>query len=83
MTGGVSVTRFKHYVLNDTARDIEPAPVEFTVDEKEHTILIQCPDWLRYNPLSVPVQPKPVVKEVVTPLALVKRRGRPPLRRTS
>jgi len=71
LAGSVSCTRFKHYVLNDTTMDIEPAPVEFTVDEKEHSILIQCPDWLRYNPLSVPAvaKPKPVVKEVVAPVA--------------
>ena len=71
LAGSVSCTRFKHYVLNDTSIDIEPAAVEFTVDEKEHSILIQCPDWLRYNPLSVPAvaKPKPVPKEVVAPVA--------------
>jgi len=69
MAGSVSVTRFRHYVLNDMSQEIEPAPVEFTVDEKEHTILVQCPDWLRYNPLSVPNKPKPPVKEVVAPVA--------------
>ena len=71
MSGGVSVTRFRHYVLNDTTQDIEPEAVEFTVDEEEHTILVQCPDWLRYNPLSVPAvaKPKPVPKEVVAPVA--------------
>jgi len=86
MASGVSVSRFRHYVLNDVSHDIEPEAVEFTVDEDEHTILVQCPDWLRYNPLSVP-QPEPVapvVKETVAPLTLVKRpRGRPPLRRSS
>jgi len=74
MSGGVSVTRFRHYVLNDTTQDIEPEAVEFTVDEEEHTILVQCPDWLRYNPLSVPLEAKPVapvVKEVVAPVAPV------------
>jgi len=71
LAGSVSCSRFKHYVLNDTSIDIEPAAVEFTVDEKEHSILIQCPDWLRYNPLSVPAvaKPKPVAKEVVAPVA--------------
>jgi hypothetical protein len=51
-------SRFKHYVLNDDAVPVEP--VEFTIDEKDHTILIQCPEWLRYNPQSVaPIAPQP------------------------
>ncbi len=66
LAGSVSCSRFKHYVLNDTSIDIEPGAVEFTVDEKAHAILIQCPDWLRYNPLSVPQQlHRPVVDRVV------------------
>jgi len=60
LAGSVTVVRFKHYVLNDVEIDIEPAAVEFTVDEKEKSILIQCPDWLRYNPLSVPQKSEPV-----------------------
>lgn len=47
----VSFSKFKHYVLNEC-----PAPlveVEFTTDAENHAILIQCPDWLRYNSLSV------------------------------
>ena len=67
LAGSVTVVRFKHYVLNDVEIDIEPAAVEFTVDEKEHSILIQCPDWLLYNPLSVPVPAKKV--EVAAPVA--------------
>jgi hypothetical protein len=58
---GLSLTRLQHYVLNDTAQEMAPEPVEFTIDEKEHTVLVQCPDWLRYNPLSVPEpEKKPV-----------------------
>jgi hypothetical protein len=54
-----SFTRFKHYVINEV-----PTPlmdVEFTYDAKDKTVLIQCPDWLRYNPLSVPEEKKPAV----------------------
>lgn len=56
----VSITRIKHYVLNEV-----PAlstVVEFTIDEKERTILVQCPDWLRYNPLSYQ-EPEPEPKQ--------------------
>jgi hypothetical protein len=43
----VAISKLRHYVLNEC-----PAPVcdvEFTIDEKEHSILVQCPDWLRFN----------------------------------
>lgn len=46
----IGVGAFSHYVLNDVP--VDPHDVEFTIDEKNHTILIQCPDWLRYNPSS-------------------------------
>jgi hypothetical protein len=61
----VSVTRLKHYVVNDPLIEKSVQEVEFTVDEKDHTILIQCPDWLRYNSLSVP-QPEPAPVKVET-----------------
>lgn len=47
---GISVSRLAHYVLNDTS--VPVAPVEFTVDAEAKTILVECPDWLRYNPQS-------------------------------
>lgn len=56
----VSATKLKHYVLNEVPAP--SAPVEFTVDEKDHTILIQCPEWLRYNSLSYTEPPKPIVE---------------------
>ena len=74
LAGSVSVTRFKHYVLNDVTQDIEPESVEFTVDEKEHTILIQVPDWLRYNPQSVPQPELPPPVEAVVDLHRGRRR---------
>jgi hypothetical protein len=43
-------------VLND--EHVSVTPVEATVDEKEHTILVQCPDWIRYNPQSYKAPPK-------------------------
>jgi hypothetical protein len=63
----VSVSRLKHYVVNDPLIEKSVQEVEFTVDEKEHTVLIQCPDWLRYNPLSVQEEPDPVEEYVEPP----------------
>ena len=59
----IQIARLKHYVLNDEHISVEP--VEATVDEKEHTILIQCPDWIRYNSQSYQEPDKP--KLVLTP----------------
>jgi hypothetical protein len=59
-----SFTRFRHYIINEV-----PTPlmdVEFTYDAKDKTVLIQCPDWLRYNPLSVP---QPAVVEEKKPVS--------------
>lgn len=63
LTVNISITRFKHYAINDILEEKEPQPVEFTIDEKEQTVLIQVPDWLRYNPQSVP-QPEPAPVKV-------------------
>jgi hypothetical protein len=54
----MGIGAFKHYVLNEVP--VEPHEVDFTIDEEDHTILIQCPDWLRYNPQSykAPVEVK-------------------------
>lgn len=71
----VSVSKLKHYVLNDV--EVSPDAVEFTIDEKDKTILIQCPDWLRFNPLSMPDKPEPpgrteqIVKSPSVPLVRV------------
>ena len=48
----ITAQRLRHYVLNDCP--VETEPVEFSVDPKAGTVLIQVPDWLRYNPLTAP-----------------------------
>jgi hypothetical protein len=53
----VGVDRFNHYVLNEPG-PIPTAPVSFVLENGY--MLIECPDWLKFNPLSVP-QPEPVV----------------------
>lgn len=58
----VAAARLKHYVLNDLTAPVEP--VEFTIEE-DNTILIQCPDWLRYNPESITKPPLPKPTAVV------------------
>lgn len=49
-TSAFLARQMKHYVLGQSP--VSAHPVEYTVDEKEHTILIQCPSWLIYNPRS-------------------------------
>jgi hypothetical protein len=63
MCTSITAAKLKHYVLNDDSVPVDAT--EFTIDEKDQTILIQCPDWLRYNSLSYqePEKPKPVVEE--------------------
>jgi len=57
----ITSVKFQHYVLNEVP--VPPEIVEYTVDEKDHTLLIQCPDWLRYNSLSyTPPAPPPKVE---------------------
>ena len=56
-----SVSKLKHYVLNEC-----PAPmtdVEFSTDANEHSMLIEAPDWLRFNPQSAP----PKLKQIEGP----------------
>lgn len=43
----VAIGKLKHYVFNECPMPIDD--VEFTIDEKEHSVLVQCPDWLRFN----------------------------------
>jgi hypothetical protein len=59
-TMGISTSRLQHYVLNE--HSVEPAPVDYTIDAANKCILIECPDWLRYNPQSVPEQPEAKVE---------------------
>ena len=68
---GVSVSitadNFRHYVLNEcpVSADITPHIVD------GDTLIIECPDWLRYNPQSVPEPaPKPA------PVTQLHRRSR-------
>lgn len=50
----VSVVRFKHYVLNECP--VASHVVNHIVDNG--SLIIECPDWFRYNLLSEP-QPEP------------------------
>jgi hypothetical protein len=45
---------FRHYVLNECP--VSTTVVTHIVDG--NALIIECPDWLRFNPLSVP-QPEP------------------------
>ena len=61
---------FKHYVLNEC-----PMPtrqVSHVIDEG--TIIIECPDWLRYNPQSV-AEPEPEPVKVTPMLNREQRRS--------
>ena len=49
-TASIGMAGVKHYVFNEIP--VDPDDVEFTIDPDDKTILIQCPDWLRYNPQS-------------------------------
>jgi hypothetical protein len=49
-----TVDAFKHYVLNECP--VSTMVVTHIVDG--NALIIECPDWLRFNPLSVP-QPEP------------------------
>lgn len=49
LQGSVAFPRIKHYVLNECPTPHEP--VEYSA--QDGGFLIQCPDWLRYNPQSV------------------------------
>jgi len=61
LTCHISMSKFKHYVPNELI-DVPPVPVEYTVSDGG--LLVQCPEWLRYNPLSLPPPP---VKEAASP----------------
>ena len=55
--GAISVTadRFKHYVLNECP--VSTCVAQHSVDG--NSLIIECPEWLRFNPESVP-KPTPV-----------------------
>jgi hypothetical protein len=61
----ISFSRVKHYVVADPEH-AELDEVEFTYDANDHTILVQAPDWLRYNPLSLPPEPRASKKHEVS-----------------
>ena len=48
----------KHYVLNECP--VPAAPATHMIDG--NALLIECPDWLRYNPESVPKKASPPVQ---------------------
>lgn len=51
----VTIERFRHYVLNDCP--VSSTLVEHVIDDG--ALVIQCPDWLRFNPQSIS---KPIVE---------------------
>jgi len=63
----LAVESFHHYVLNECP--VSSGVVQHMIDGD--ALIIECPDWFRYNPLSVPQpeKPKPVAEEVVAPVA--------------
>ena len=50
----VTIERFKHYVLNECP--VSAHIVNHMIDN--NTLIVECPDWFRFNPQSVPEQPK-------------------------
>ena len=47
---GMAVEGFHHYVLNECP--VSSGIVSHVIDDG--ALIIECPDWLRYNPASVP-----------------------------
>lgn len=78
-TVNIGIAGVKHYTFNELPMD--PKEVEFTIDPKDKTILIECPDWLRYNPESyTPAKEVPSTRpteEVVVELEVKGSKGRP------
>ena len=68
LSSSISMSRIKHYAVNDPSEEKLTAACEYVIND-DNTLLVQCPDWLRYNAASVPEQPvkvEPVqVKEVL------------------
>lgn len=61
------IQSFKHYVLNECPVSAHAVPHVIDGD----ALIIECPDWLRHNPQSVP---EPVKKSA--PVTQLHRRGR-------
>ena len=56
----IGIDRFQHYVLNEPGA-VPSATVQYVIEGD--TLLVECPDWLRFNPQSVPqprAEPPPV-----------------------
>ena len=60
----ITIARLRHYVLSPDLPEL--CDVEFTYAAEDKTILIECPSWLRFNPLSVPQERTPSKPEVKT-----------------
>lgn len=58
LAGNIPLQRFKYYDV-DSSEDKSAETVEFTVDEQDHTILVQCPSWLTYKTKAVEAPPPP------------------------
>ena len=65
----VTIERFKHYVLNECPTSAQP--VDHIIDGE--ALVVECPDWLRFNPQTVP-EPEPAP---VTELHTRRGPGRP------
>lgn len=61
------IDNFKHYVLNECP--VSSTIVPHMIDD--NALIVECPDWLRYNPQSVPE----LVPQRVTPLNREQRRA--------
>jgi hypothetical protein len=46
----ITTSRLQHYKVDQGVHSIRP--VDYTLDEKEKVLLIECPQWLRYDPMS-------------------------------
>lgn len=84
----IVANRLQHYTLNDSQANSRA--VQYAVDG--NSLLIECPEWLKFNPLTAPPEPEPEPKPVVLPpfpqtrvsvpepahpAMMPKRRGRP------
>jgi hypothetical protein len=70
LSSSISISRIKHYAVNEPTEEKLTAACEFVIND-DNTILVQCPDWLRYNSASVPEQPvkvEPVKEKEVLPI---------------
>jgi hypothetical protein len=77
----ISYTKLRHYVLNDD--DVSVHPVDFTIESG--ALLLQVPDWLRYNPQSYQEPEKPKLTQPPTqplPTKEDKKPARPTLSRS-